>query len=45
MVHEQMGVSSQDILCELLPHHLAVSFLIQTLRVNLQANDAHMDDV
>ena len=32
-------------LCELLPHHLAASFLIQTLRVNLEANDAHMDNV
>ena len=45
MVHEQMGVSSQYTLCELLPHHLAASFLIQTLRVNLEANDAHMDNV
>lgn len=44
VVHKQMGVSSQFTPCELLPHHLAVSSHNQTLRVNLEIDDTHMDD-
>ena len=44
VIHKQMGVSSQFIPCELLPHHLEAHSHNQTLRVNLEANDIHMDD-
>lgn len=40
-----MGVSSQFTLCKLLPHNLAAYSHIQTLRVNLEADDTHMDNV